>query len=211
MFLISSDIIKNFLRGPYLGPLLFKLGDVLKRRLFLFSTAAIALWANPLIAHSPWGQYQVYRQKHLLILSSRDDDISYPFSKELVSCLDQVLPIAKARPARAINLARAFDLLRTDQFQFALFNRTNIDKMRTASDDFSGKRPVELSTMIGFGDMQFVVRKDFPADLVATVTHNIIKCRKNFSIPMNVTKQALKDPHLHQGAKEALNEFLTDG
>ena len=50
----------------------------------------------------------MYRQKHLLILSSRDDDISYPFSKELVSCLDKVLPIAKARPARAINFPARF-------------------------------------------------------------------------------------------------------
>ena len=183
----------------------------MKRRLFLFSSAAIALNANPLFAHSPWGQYQVYRQKHLLILSSRDDDISYPFSKELVSCLDKVLPIAKARPARAINLARAFDLLRTDQFQFAIFNRANINKMRMASDEFSGKRPVELSTLLEFGEMQFVVRKDFPTDLAATVTHNIIKCRENFSIPLNITKKALKDPHLHQGAREALADFFAAG
>ena len=71
----------------------------------------------------------MYRQKHLLILSSRDDDVSYPFSKELVSCLDKVLPIAKQGQQGAINLSRAFDLLRTDQFQFAVFDRENIEKM----------------------------------------------------------------------------------
>lgn len=80
-----------------------------------------------------------------------------------------------------------------------------------ASDEFSGKRPVELSTLLEFGEMQFVVRSDFSTDLAATVTHNIIKCRENFSIPLNITKKALKDPHLHQGAQEALNDFFVTG
>ena len=83
--------------------------------------------------------------------------------------------------------------------------------MRMASDEFSGKRPVELSTLLEFGEMRFVVRKDFPTDLAATVTHNIIKCREDFSIPLNITKKALKDPHLHQGAQEALADFFAAG
>ena len=183
----------------------------MKRRLFLFSSAAIGLYVNPLIAHSPWGQYQVYRQKHLLILSSRDDEISYPFSKELVACLDNVLPIAKARPARAINIERAFDLLRTDQFQFAVFDRENIEKMRVASGEFSDRKPVDLGTLLQFQNMRIVVRRDFPEDLVATVTHNLIKCRNEFSIPLNLNPKILDDPNLHQGAKEAIKDFFSHG
>ena len=175
------------------------------------SIAALISSVSPLYAHSPWGQYQVYRQKHLLILSSRDDELSYPFSKELVACLANELPIAKARPARSINIERAFDLLRTDQFQFAVFDRGNIDKMRNATGDFSDRQPVDLGTLLEFGDLRMVVRRDFPDDLVATVTHNLIKCRDELSIPLNLKPQILEDPNLHEGAKEAIRDFLSHG
>ena len=181
----------------------------LQRRIFLCSVAYLISTVSPLYAHSPWGQYQVYRRKHLLLLSSRDDELSYPFSKELVACLDNVLPIAKARPARAINIERAFELLRTDQFQFAVFDRENIDKMRNATGEFSDRAPVDLGTLLQFGDLHMVVRRDFPDDLVATVTHNLIKCRNKLSIPLNLKPQILDDPNLHQGAKEAIKDFLS--
>ena len=183
----------------------------LQRRLFVCSIAGLISSVTPLYAHSPWGQYQVYRQKHLLILSSRDDELSYPFSKELVACLDNELPIAKARPARSINIERAFNLLRTDQFQFAVFNRENIDKMRNAYGDFSDRQPVDLGTLLEFGNMRVVARRDFPDDLVATVTHNLIKCRDELSIPLNLKPQMLNDPNLHEGAKEAIKDFLSHG
>jgi hypothetical protein len=35
-------------------------------------------------AHSPWGQYLAYREQHLLIMSTREDEPTYPFSKILV-------------------------------------------------------------------------------------------------------------------------------
>ena len=88
----------------------------MNRRLFVFAAACLPLAPNPARAHSPWGQYHVYRKKHLLILSTRDDAPSYPFSRQLVDCLQAALPEAKARPARAIHLERAYNLLRTDQF-----------------------------------------------------------------------------------------------
>jgi len=184
---------------------------LLQRRTFLCSVAYLISTVSPLSAHSPWGQYQVYRRKHLLILSSRDDELSYPFSKELVACLDNVLPIAKARPARAINIERAFDLLRTDQFQFAVFDRENIDKMRNATGEFADRAPVDLATLLQFRNMRMVVRRDFPKDLVATVTHNLIKCRNELSIPPNLNPQILDDPNIHQGAKEAIKDFFSNG
>ena len=184
---------------------------VLERRFFVCSIAALISAVSPLYAHSPWGQYQVYRQKHLLILSSRDDEGSYPFSKELVACLDNVLPIAKARPARAINIERAFNLLRTDQFQFAVFDHKNIKKMRNATGEFSDRKPVDLGTLLQFQNMRIVARRDFPNDLVATVTHNLIKCRNELSIPLNLNPEILDDPNLHQGAKEAIKDFFSNG
>lgn len=127
----------------------------------------------------------------------------------MVSCLNKVLPVANARPARAINLSRAFDLLRTDQFQFALFDKINIDLMQTASGPFKGKKPIDLRTILTFGKMQFVVRADFPSELVTTVIHNMIKCEKSFSIEINLNEIATQDPKLHPGAKKALEDYFS--
>ena len=107
---------------------------MLGRRLFaFFMLAGIPTLA---FAHSPWGQYQVYHQKHLLILSSRDDEPSYPFSKILADYLAAAVPSSKARPARAINIKRVYNLLLTNQFQFVLLSRDKIDMMRKAVGEF---------------------------------------------------------------------------
>ena len=96
-----------------------------------------------------------------------------------------------------------------DQFQFAVFDRENIEKMRVASGEFSDRKPVDLGTLLQFQNMRIVVRRDFPEDLVATVTHNLIKCRNEFSIPLNLNPKILDDPNLHQGAKEAIKIFFS--
>ena len=42
-----------------------------------------------LVGHAPWGAYQAYRQQHLLIMSTREDAPTYPFSKLLVKIINQ--------------------------------------------------------------------------------------------------------------------------
>ena len=179
----------------------------MNRRLFVFSAACFLLARSPGHAHSPWGQYHVYRKKHLLILSTRDDGPSYPFSRQLVDCLDATLPAAKARPARAIDLERAHNLLRTDQFQFALLSKRNVEMMREASGRFSGKQAVDLKTVLEFGDLALVVRAEFPAGLVAMVAQGIVEGADGLSIKPRTTAAMLQDPNLHEGAAQALRDL----
>ena len=155
------------------------------------------------VAHSPWGQYQVYRQKHLLILSTRDDPASYPYSKKLVEALNVAVPSAKARPARAINLERAYNLLRTDQFQFAILSASNITMLRDASGRFEGKQKVDLRTIYEFDELEFVVRADFPEDLVAIVTHGVLEVLPLLPDAASID-EVRENPNLHPGALKAL-------
>ena len=37
-----------------------------------------------MMGHAPWGQWQVYRMRHMLFLSVQEDEDSYPFSKEII-------------------------------------------------------------------------------------------------------------------------------
>ena len=162
-----------------------------------------ALHPALILAHSPWGQFQVYRQKHLLVLSTRDDLPSYPYSKKLVNALNKSVPEAKARPARAINLERAYNLLRTNQFQFALLSKANIEMMRSASDQFEGKDKIDLKTIYEFGDLEFVVQPDFPEDLVAVVAHGVVESLSTLPEAKPVS-EVISNEKLHAGACKVL-------
>ena len=181
----------------------------MRRRTFLASvTGALApmLIQSPILAHSPWGQYSVYRKKHLLVLSTRDDIESYPYSKLLVSAINRTAPRAEARPARARDLKRAYELLRSDQFQFALLSRHNIDAMRLAKGTFVGDSPVDLKTIYQFGRLEFVVRAEFPDNLVAIVANAIISNLD--ALPgAQMANDVLALDTLHAGARVAINEY----
>ncbi len=174
---------------------------MLSRRSFL--NLLLAGCASDALAHSPWGQYQVYRQKHLLVLSSRDDPDTYPYSKILVDALNRTVPEAKARPARAINLERVYNLLKSDQFQFALLSRSNVRMLRKAEGPFVGKEKIDLRTIYEFNDLEFVVRSDFPDELVEIVAHGIVD---SLSLLPNASAAELvmKNPYLHSGALKVL-------
>ena len=157
-------------------------------------------------AHSPWGQYAVYRQKHLLVLSTRDDADSYGYSKLLVDAINKSAPEASARPARAINLERAYNLLRTDQFQFALLSTTNIESMRLATGAFSGRPSVDLKTIYKFDHLEFAVVADFPEELVAIVTDAVLS--QIATLPGALPPaEVLKFETLHNGARDAIKNF----
>ena len=177
----------------------------MNRRSFLFGLP-IALFSWEAMAHSPWGQYAVYRQKHLLILSTRDDAPSYDYSKRLAKAINKTAPEAKARPARAIDLNRAYNLLRTKQFQFALLSSENIQAMRTSTGQFSGKPSVDLKTVYEFGNLEFVVVADFPEELAAVVTNAVLANLDILPDAMS-PKTALNRATLHQGARSALERF----
>ena len=175
------------------------------RRAFIGALPA-TLFPLMALAHSPWGQYAVYRQKHLLILSTRDDAQSYGYSKRLVDAINMAVPEASARPARAINLDRAYNLLRTDQFQFALLSSENIEAMRSSTGLFTGKPSVDLKTIYRFDNLEFVVRADFPENLVAIVTNAVLSNLS--SLPGALPPEELrKYATLHAGARKAIERF----
>ena len=94
-------------------------------KLFVLRLASILIVYTLIAGHSPWGQYQAYRQQHLLVMSTREDAPTYPFSKKLVKVINQELPEASARPARARTFKRVQSLLSTGQIPLLLLSRKN--------------------------------------------------------------------------------------
>ena len=77
--------------------------------------AAAAFWLS---GHTPYGQWVVYRKKHLLIGCHRADPQTYELAKQLVAILEDRLPKARARIARARALAPEHPSVRMVSAQF---------------------------------------------------------------------------------------------
>ena len=100
-------------------------------------------------------------------------------------------------------MERAYNLLRTNQFQFALLSKTNVEMMRNASDQFQGKNKIDLKTIYEFGDLEFVVKPGFPEDLVAVVARGVLESLE--SLPAaEPTEEVIANNMLHAGARKAL-------
>jgi len=177
----------------------------MNRRLFL-SLLALSPLAS---AHSPWGQYTVYRQKHLLIMSSKADSESYPYSEILVNVINQEEPSARARPARARDLNRCYDLFLTDQMQFMLLPKESSEQMREATGLFSSRQPLPMKTVYEFGNLVLSVRSDMDINVIRIITYAILE--RLDELPRAASPTAmLTAKHVHVESLTAIATFLSE-
>lgn len=131
-----------------------------RRKLLRLSAAASMVML--LSGHTPYGQWVVYRKKHLLIGCHRGDPETYRLAKDIEETLAEHLPAAKARVARAPHAGRLASLLGTDQLEVAVVGQSDAVAMLRGSGPFSPYGPIELRLMLPLGDHLLLSRKDFP-------------------------------------------------
>lgn len=158
----------------------------------------VLLIAFPAQAHSPWGQYQVYRQKHLLIMSAIPDAPTYPYSKKLVAAINAVLPEAQARPARAKDFERVHNLLKSKQINLVLLSKENAKALVEGSGPFSAYGPTAAKTLYAFGELLLLVQPEFPDNHVWLLTNAIQKARDLLPDALP-PKEVATLPNLHPG------------
>ena len=158
-----------------------------------------------LCAHSPWSQYQVYRQKHLLIMSSIPDEPTYPFSLRLVAVINEALPEAKARPARAKHFERVHSLFLTKQMQLMLLSRHNAEAALEGSGPFAELGPLQFRIIYQFADLQLLAQIDLP-DQHAWLLTNAIMHAEDISEQADDPDELAPHPNLHPGSRAALND-----
>ena len=157
-----------------------------------------------LSAHSPWGQYHAYRQQHLLIMSTREDIPTYPFSKLLIEVINQELPEASARPARARTFKRVQSLLSTGQIPLLLLSKKNARALINGTGPFRKFGKTESFVIYNFGDLVLLSEPNFPnrhAWQLTKVFMNIVNESINAKSPLE-TRQVT---NIHQGTLKALN------
>ncbi len=112
--------------------------------------------------HSPYGQWVVYRKKHLLIGCHREDPETYALAKQAVELLEAHLPAAKSRVARAPDAGRLASLLGTAQLDVAILRRVDAAAMREGSGRFAPYGAIALRALTPLGGRLLVARADFP-------------------------------------------------
>ena len=89
--------------------------------------------------HAPWGQHEVYRQMHMLIMCSKNDEGAFEFTKNLIIVLDEYLPEAKARAARTRDAERLTNLLSTNQIPLAIVSNNFLVNLQIEDSKLANK------------------------------------------------------------------------
>ena len=173
-------------------------------RLFILKLASILFVYILIAGHSPWGQYHAYRQQHLLIMSTREDAPTYPFSKQLIEIINQELPEASARPARARTFKRVQSLLSTGQIPLLLLSKKNARALIQGIGPFRKFGKTKSFVIYNFGDLVLLAEPNFPnrhAWQLTKVFMNPISKSIDAKSPLKTRQIA----DIHEGTMMALN------
>ena len=124
-------------------------------------------------AHTPYGQWVVYRKKHLLIGAHRADPPTYETAKRVAATLAEHLPKSRSRVARAPHAGRLASLLGTDQLDVAVLSMADAAEMKAGSGQFKPYGQIPLRLLAVIGDQVLVAHQRFPARHAWLVTSTL--------------------------------------
>jgi hypothetical protein len=142
--------------------------DAIHRRRLLKIAAALGAWWLA-SGHTPYRQWAVYRQKHLLIGANKADPPTYKLGRKIAALLAKEVPSSKARVARAPHAWRLASLLLTDQIQLILLSTADVLALQRGDGGFEAFGRTTLRALHRFGDYWLISRPDFPAEHAAIV------------------------------------------
>ena len=166
-----------------------------------FATGVLGMGVNAGHAHTPYRQWKVYRQRHLLIGASREDTPTYPLAKIIAATLNEYLPEASARVARARTRYRLGSLFSTNQLQFILVSVSDVTDIANGEGDFSEFGPVELGIIYQFGAHLLIARTEVPGNHAWLLTRTLMDYGS--SIPGATTPEN-NSLALHPGTRTAI-------
>lgn len=176
----------------------------MNRRALLKSALILAALAFG-SGHAPYGQWAVYRKRHLLILTSKTDAASYPLGKRVAKVLATHLPASKARVTRAPYTARIASLISSKQMEVAILARDDAAALLEGRAPFAEYDPVPLRAIIGLGGYLLVCRDDFPARHAYLVAEALSINRDQLDVAVSPGAKGMAEPDAavptHPGAQ----------
>jgi TRAP-type uncharacterized transport system substrate-binding protein len=129
----------------------------------LVKLAAVAIVVTVASAHTPYGQWTVYRQRNLFIVASRTDTEALNLAQALAASLARELPESHARMTRAADPVRVASLLATGQLDVAIVSRDEAASMLVGSGAYRAVGPVPLRALAELGGHVLVTVESFKA------------------------------------------------
>ena len=153
--------------------------------------------------HAPYGQWGVYRKKHLLILTTRADPASFELGQKVTAALLRELPESMAQVSRAPHKTRIASLLSSHQMDLALMRPDDAAALREGGAPYADYGPMPLMTILGIDDFLLVCREDFAALHAWLIAEALSAVAGEFAVkPDRSSPPAAPDPRLplHPGA-----------
>jgi hypothetical protein len=139
----------------------------LDRRRFLMASLlavpALGTAALPAAAHTPFRQWKVFRQRYLLITTSRTDLPGDALGDRFAAILADELPESRAMVSRAIDLNRVASLISTDQANIAILEHGTAAALARGDVPFRDYGPCALRGIVRNQTHSLVCREDVPA------------------------------------------------
>jgi TRAP-type uncharacterized transport system substrate-binding protein len=169
------------------------------RRKFLQAGLVATAWVAA-GGHTPYRQWQVYRQRHLLIGTSKADAPTYPLGQQVAELLAAHLPESSARVTRGPDPWRLASLLTTGQLEVALLSSADVAALRDGRAPFAAFGPTDLNALFRFRDYFLVCRPDFPAHHAYQVVRTLAENAALIAGARSLDARASPVP-IHEGAR----------
>jgi hypothetical protein len=145
----------------------------MNRRAFVVGLAGIGA-SLLLTGHTPYRQWKLYRQTHLLIFTSRDDPGSDELGERIAARLRTVLADSNARVARAPHVARIASLITTSQADVAVLSHASAAALFARREPFSDYAAIDLRVLVQTAQYQLVCREDFKPEHAYLVAEALV-------------------------------------
>jgi len=132
----------------------------MNRRQILSLAAASAGWVL-LCGHSPYRQWMVYRETHLIILTSRDDLEGDDLGEKIAAIVREALPDSRAAVGRGPHVQRIASLISTRQVAVGVVSRPNALAMYHGEGPFQQYGAIPLRVLVQNAAYRLVCRDDF--------------------------------------------------
>ncbi|MFN0316882.1 MAG: hypothetical protein ACKVQA_17830 [Burkholderiales bacterium] len=121
------------------------------------------LMAMPVFAHSPYRQWAVFRQRFLLVTTTRDDKGSDDLGEEIARIVLAQLPESRAQVSRARDWSVLASLLTTQQTELAVMGKARAAALFKGEPPYQDFGPSPLRVIVETQHYRLVCREDFPA------------------------------------------------
>lgn len=133
---------------------------IMNRRQLLLSLAALA--TAPVMAHTPFRQWAIFRQRFLLITTTRDDTAGDELGEEIARILLRRLSASHAQVSRARDWRIQASLLVTRQTEIAVMAHGRADALLAGAPPYQDYGPAPLRVIAQTAEYKLVCRDDFP-------------------------------------------------